>query len=189
MTTKPDVFANGCKDPVLGIQSTHAAYLGKSPDRPLSWGTRDHRLRNAGFRDRVGSRIGLGGRGSAARGNSDVDAEQRLRGHGHLQLFGPAHRCGLQFFHTSVSLSAGAATSQLTISAAMRAREQWPGLRSRSVPARCSARRHDGALHDTPLPQDASGARLALEVGLDRNRARKFAPPPANPLPPFFSID
>jgi FG-GAP-like repeat len=31
LTTKPDVFAKGCKDPVLGIQSTHAAYLGKSP--------------------------------------------------------------------------------------------------------------------------------------------------------------
>jgi len=28
LTTKPDVFAKGCKDPVLGIQSTSAAYLG-----------------------------------------------------------------------------------------------------------------------------------------------------------------
>jgi hypothetical protein len=31
LTTKSDVFAKGCKDPVLGVQSTHAAYLGKSP--------------------------------------------------------------------------------------------------------------------------------------------------------------
>jgi Bacterial Ig-like domain (group 3)/FG-GAP-like repeat len=31
LTSKPDVFAKGCKDPVLGIQSTHVAYLGKSP--------------------------------------------------------------------------------------------------------------------------------------------------------------
>jgi hypothetical protein len=31
LTTKPDVFAKGCKDPVLGVASTATAYLGKSP--------------------------------------------------------------------------------------------------------------------------------------------------------------
>lgn len=30
LTTKPDVFAKGCKDPVLGVASTATAYLGKS---------------------------------------------------------------------------------------------------------------------------------------------------------------
>jgi hypothetical protein len=30
LTTKPDVFAKGCKDPVLGVASTATGYLGKS---------------------------------------------------------------------------------------------------------------------------------------------------------------
>lgn len=30
LTTKPDLFAAGCKDPVLGVASTHAAYFGKT---------------------------------------------------------------------------------------------------------------------------------------------------------------
>jgi hypothetical protein len=31
LTTTPDVFAKGCKDPVLGVASTAGAYLGKTP--------------------------------------------------------------------------------------------------------------------------------------------------------------